>query len=79
MKRLLLFAVFSLGALVQLPAQVLLYYGGGNIDNGYGTNGQILTSYVVLTTTVLQPYKDNQITHVRIGSYGKSGWLQTPA
>mgnify|MGYP002623141001 FL=1 len=72
MKRLLLFAVFSLGALVQLPAQVLLYYGGGNIDNGYGTNGQILTSYVVLTTTVLQPYKDNQITHVRIGMKGEA-------
>ena len=72
MKRLPLIVILSLCPLMHLSAQVLLYYGGGNIENGYGTNGQILTSYIVLTTTVLQPYKDNLITHVRIGMKGEA-------
>ena len=72
MKRLPLIVILSLCPLMRLSAQVLLYYGGGNIENGYGTNGQILTSYIVLTTTVLQPYKDNLITHVRIGMKGEA-------
>lgn len=72
MKRLLLLFLTVVAAAMQLPAQVLLYYGGGRIENGYGSNGQILTSYVVFQPAMLTPYKNNQITHVRIGMKGSA-------
>ncbi len=53
-----------------LRAQVLLQYGNGEIDHGYGASGQILTSYVLFPVSHVKPYAGNQITKVRIGMCG---------
>jgi len=53
-------------------AQVLLFHGGGNIDNGYGDKNQILTSYVLFPTDMLKPYSGNEVTKVRIGMTGSA-------
>lgn len=69
-RRLTFLLFLLLAGFINAAAQVLLYYGGGNIDNGYGTNGQILTSYVLFPSAYVKPYAGNQITKVRIGMKG---------
>ncbi len=67
--RILLF-LFSACCLTSVQAQVLLQYGDGEIDYGFGTSGQILTSYVLFPVAYAKPYENNQITKVRIGMHG---------
>ena len=70
MLRKLLFFALTVCAIPSLQAQVLLQYGDGVIDHGYGSAGQILTSYVLFPVVYTKPYADNQITKVRIGMHG---------
>ena len=70
MLRKFLIFVLTVCALPSLQAQVLLQYGDGVIDHGYGSAGQILTSYVFFPVAYTKPYADNQITKVRIGMHG---------